>query len=223
MSARPNPYQDCWKVTKKAASPAWSELNSFRSNILHHFSISLIKQTHLIECSETQQSQDQTGRLIIPQENPGSSSLCSPAQEGRSQSPKGSVGPLHCTHLQSWPTALEHGTISFTVESGPSNLCCFFSAGSVGVELSCGQTWVPVQQLVGQELRESQAQSPLLACPPVLGHAQTHLYCPGICTGLCKQTNIVLPQNHWIAVYSSNQCVFNAEVPWQYREMPSET
>lgn len=52
---------------------------------------------HLTERPEGQQSQDQTGRLIILQENPGSSSLCSPAQEGRSQAPRVVRG--HCTVL----------------------------------------------------------------------------------------------------------------------------
>ena len=70
--------------------------------------------------------------------------------------------PLHCTSrtialhfpyalrtadLHFCPTALKHGTIPPTAESGPNNFYSFCSARSASVELSCGQTRVQIHQL----------------------------------------------------------------------------
>lgn len=133
---------------------------------------------HVIECPEGQQHQDQTGRLIILQENPGSSSLSSPAEAGRAQAPRGSAGPLHCTHLQFCPAALEHGTIPFTMESGPSNFCCVCSARSVSVELSCGQTRVQIHQLVGHEAEREPSLKPVVSLPSSAGARLNPFFLP---------------------------------------------
>lgn len=89
-----------------------------------------------------------------------------PSSRRQVSSPKGSEGPLHCTHLQFCPTVLEHGAIPFTMESGPSNFYCFCSARSVSVELSCGQTQVQIHQLaLGMSW---QTAKPKAHCRPAL-------------------------------------------------------
>lgn len=108
--------------------------------------------------TEAQQSQDQTGSLIFFQENPGAPP--SAAQlKARSQAPKGSTGPLHCSHLLFCPAALKHGTIPLTTESGPSNFCCFCSARSVSVELSCGQTRVQIHSWLGMSWEKAKPKA----------------------------------------------------------------
>lgn len=87
-----------------------------------------------------------------------------PSSAGTSQAPKGSAGPLHCAHLQFCPAALEHGTIPFTMESGPSNFCCICSARSVSVQLSCGQTRVQIHQLAGSWAKPKASCQPALQC-----------------------------------------------------------